>query len=62
MSSDPRLCLVSGKDFIASLSTYFQKKYGMSVTINMLLDQIEPVEIDSDLREIIDELDKFCNG
>jgi hypothetical protein len=57
-----RLRLVSGKDFIALLSTYFQKRHGMSVTLNMLLDQITPMEIDSDLKEIIGELDKFCNG
>lgn len=56
-----RLCLVSGKDFIASFSTFFQKKYGMSVTINMLLEQIQPEEIDLDLKEIISELDKFCS-
>lgn len=57
-----RLCIVSGKEFIASLSTLFQRKYGMSLTINMLLDQIEPTEIDSDLKEIISELDDFCRS
>jgi hypothetical protein len=33
-----RLHLISGKDFIALLSSHFQKKYGMSITVNMLFD------------------------
>jgi hypothetical protein len=57
-----RLCLVSGKEFIAALSTFFQKKYGLSITINMLLEQIVREEIDPDLKEIIRELDKFCSA
>jgi hypothetical protein len=59
---ETRLCLVSGKDFIASLSTYFQKTYGLSITINMLLDEILREEIDPNLEGIIVELDKFCGG
>lgn len=58
---ETRLCMVSGKDFIASLSTFFQRKHGLSVTLNMLLDQMRPDEIDADLKGIIGELDQFCN-
>jgi hypothetical protein len=55
-----RLHLISGKDFIALLSSHFQKKYGMSITVNMLFDEIRADEVDDDLKEIVAELDKFC--
>ena len=52
--------MISGKDFIALLSSHFQKKYGMSITVNMLFDEIRADEVDDDLKELVAELDKFC--
>jgi hypothetical protein len=54
-----RLATISGKDFIAQLSTSLQKNRGFSVTTNMLVDSMRRDEMPNDLTSIIMELDKF---
>jgi hypothetical protein len=57
---DQRLCLLSGKDFIAQISSVLQRRKGFSITTNMLMDGLTRSEIASDLVAIISELDGFC--
>ena len=57
---DQRFSLISGKEFIAELSTVLQKRKGFSVTPTMLIDAISREEIAADLVHVIAELNNFC--
>ncbi len=56
---DQRLSMISGKEFIARLSTRLQKRRGFSVTTNMLIEGMSKGEIADDLALILTELDNF---
>lgn len=57
---DQRLKIISGKEFIAELSTSLQKLKGFSITATMLIDGMPKEEVPEDLVAIIQDLDNFC--
>lgn len=58
---DMRFRIIGGKDFVSALSANLQRDKGFSITTNMIIDSLEPDEIDHDLKEIISDLDRFCD-
>lgn len=54
-----RLSLVGGKDFISSLSSSTQSKFGCSITIYQLISEMRANEVAHELRDIISEFDMF---
>jgi len=54
-----RLALISGKEALADVNKYLQRKYGVSVTPTAIIDAMYVDEIPSELKELIDMLEAF---
>jgi hypothetical protein len=59
---DQRLAMISGKEFVARLSSRLQKRKGVTITINMMVEGMPKSEIADDLASILVELDNFVKG
>jgi hypothetical protein len=58
-SLDQRLSRVSGKTFISILSAVFQKEYGLSITVNHIVEEFEAAEIPAEVTEILGRVSRF---
>jgi hypothetical protein len=56
---DRRLTTIPGKDFIAALSASLQKKFGTSITIHQIVDEMTAQEVDIELVEKLESLTTF---
>lgn len=54
-----RLKLINGKDFLASLNTYLQDTYKITVTNSNIINSIERNQVPVELLEIIKKIEKF---
>lgn len=53
---EQRLSHVSGKKFVAELSAYFSQEYGINLSINKILDEMRPSEVDKSLLNTLHSL------
>jgi hypothetical protein len=56
-----RLTLVPGKEVLARLNDTLQSQLKVSVTEAMLIDSLQVTELDSELREVLRQLNDFCD-
>jgi energy-coupling factor transporter ATP-binding protein EcfA2 len=54
-----RLDMVPGKEVLSRLNVHLQRKYGVTVTPNLIIEAITESEIDSEIKMIITSLDEF---
>ena len=54
-----RLTLVPGKDVLASLNSYLQTNYGITVSLSLIIDCFSKTEIPKEMAEIIDKIDQL---
>jgi len=54
-----RLKLIHGKDFLASLNTYLQDTYKITVTNSNIINSIEKNQVPAEMWEIINKIEKF---
>ncbi len=57
---DDRFRILPGKKFIGSLSAALQQAYRVSITENMLIEEMKTNDIDSDLADALAKIDAFC--
>ncbi|MCO0638202.1 hypothetical protein M8745_19900, partial [Lutimaribacter sp. EGI FJ00014] len=58
---ESRLSIVPGKEFIAVLSTELQRDFGSSITINQIIDEMEPADIPADLTGKLESMAAFLH-
>jgi energy-coupling factor transporter ATP-binding protein EcfA2 len=54
-----RLKIIHGKDFLASLNTYLQEHYKITITNSNIINSIEKIQVPNELKEIIEKIEKF---
>ena len=52
---------IGGKQLIIDLNTFFQKKYGFTVSNGAIIDEFDKEEIDPDLIEIVQEINRVLS-
>lgn len=58
---EKRIRLVPGKKVFATLNSYLQEKYKITITLSQLIDCFEVEDVPKDLSELIEHLDDFRN-
>jgi hypothetical protein len=58
-SLEYRLKVVPGKLFLSSLNEFLQKNYKISITPTQIINHARKEEIDRDLIELLNNLEKF---
>jgi len=58
---DSRKTLVPGKELLAELNKYLQAKYQITLTPAAIVNNMSESDIPDDIRELINELDRFRN-
>jgi AAA15 family ATPase/GTPase len=56
---DQRLLMIPGKDVLASLNSYLQDTYGITITPTLIVDSFLAEEIDPEMIELVELVDKF---
>jgi hypothetical protein len=54
-----KLAVVPGKEFVAVLSTELQRDFGATITINQIVDEMEPNEVPADLADRLRSMAQF---
>ncbi|MBA7696081.1 hypothetical protein ES703_104723 [subsurface metagenome] len=59
VSLERRLLMVPGKDALASLNSHLQDTYAITITPTLIVDSFVVADIDPEMRELVELIDKF---
>ena len=54
-----RRLLVPGKEVLATLNSYLQRKYGVTISTTLIIDCFKKEEIPPDMKSLIEEIEGF---
>ena len=57
-----RLMVVPGKAILSALNTKLQNKLGISITVSQIIRNLDSAKVDSDLKEILRDLNEFAQA
>ncbi|MEW6673942.1 MAG: AAA family ATPase [Thermodesulfobacteriota bacterium] len=57
--AEKRLLIVPGKETLSALNAYLQEKYGVTVSISLIVDSFKKDEVPVEMRSLLQSFDKF---
>ncbi len=58
-SIEDRLKIIHGKDFLASLNSYLQKEYKITITNSNIINSISNESVPNEMKDLINKIEQF---